>query len=421
MISGNMIQVVFATIGLGLMVINSFAESEVVDSSKRLKPVPAVTPAVPDLQPLNLASEAAGASLLHMTQDGKRINLYTASDSSSGDISDGFISLDPANQLNLPPGKHEFLLIFEGLRNINKMTARLKGEGSSLHAYIAEAPYGLDSSRWRSLSESAGTGNTSTVKLEFPLSSALCVRLSVNVPNGGKVGSLAVTGDAYADPFSGSIPAPDTWDGSQERVEYDFARSLSGGRISYVESGSELEAINIVDNDLGSSHRFDAGDEDAFFIVELAEDYPVYKASIVTTEPMRGAEIWAFSNHPANYLAGIAHSGRSGELSIAKEQLGQRRPTGRVTVPDNEDETLLTMPLSDATARYMLVRVIGRAVSEPIEVSTFSVLGRVPKGVLPDLSLGGTRGVSSKPDAVVPEIVDLEEVVDPPLVQVVSP
>lgn len=389
-----------------------------LEPSENLKPVP--SPPV-GLQPLNLASEAAGAALLLRAPDGRWVDARSSSGAMTGDVITGFITADPAQELELSAGKHEFLLKLNGLRNINRLSARLRGEGSSLRAYIADAPYGIDSSRWIRLPGPEGVGDSSTVDLDFPFNSAQCVRLSVEVPNGGRIGSLTVLGDVYVDPYAGSIPAPENWDNSQVRVEYDFARSSSGGRVSYVESGSALEAFKIVDDDLSTSHKFDVADQDAFFIVELAENYPVFSASLVTTEPLLGAEVWTFSDHPANYLAGISVSAHTGELTLAKQQIGKRKPTGRVIVPELDETTLLTMPLPDSTARYMLVRVIGREAARPIEVSMFSVLGRVPRDVLPGFSRQAYSQRPPIPEIAEPEIVEREEIIDPPLLQPVSP
>jgi len=179
------------------------------------------------------------------------------------------------------------------------------------------------------------------------------------------------------------VPSPKLWPKTSKRVDYDFARASSGGKVAYVGSGSVETAYKIVDGDIKTFFNFDKAGEDALFIVSLAETYPVYQASIATDEAIQKVEIWTLSSYPSKLFRDQnATDEDTAKLVIPSEYLASRATAGRIDVPADQDVNFLTIPLPDTTARYLLVRVVAKNPINTVKVGTFSVVGRVPTDYL---------------------------------------
>jgi hypothetical protein len=321
-------------------------------------------------------------------------------------------SNDPNALSILPMGKKDVLFQFNLLERVDRLTFRQQSAGGRVQVYAADAPYAVDSPRWRRLNDTNETGSESLVNLEFPLTSMRFLRMSFDYPAGGEVGPLFLSGDARIEKGGSPVPPPDQWPESDDRVEFDFARLSSEGRIAYVGSGIAKDAYRMVDGDPTTFFEFAAVGQDTFFIVTLPETYPVFQASITTTAAIRAIDVWTFNNSPGELFAKETDGGEAGELAIPSEYFSTHSPTGRVDAPDDEEVTALTIPLPDSTARYMLVRVVGKYSDEPVQVTMFSVLGRVPRKYF---------GLRDRPSFVPPPTSEPLNPTDPPRVNFASP
>ncbi|MEM0966347.1 MAG: hypothetical protein AAGJ81_09395 [Verrucomicrobiota bacterium] len=190
---------------------------------------------------------------------------------------------------------------------------------------------------------------------------------------------LPPEGDS-ADQLANVIPSPDLWTDTTDAVDFDFARFSSGGRVTYVGSGDGDRASGMIDGDPATSFSFVPGAQGGVFILELSSIYPVYQASIVASEPIEKVEIWFLSEAPEE-LFGV--NPENGLLSIPDDFLNVEEPSATVVVPNDKDETFLTISLPEASVRYLLVRVFGKDANKPLEVSRFSVIGQVPRDLAP--------------------------------------
>ena len=318
------------------------------------------------------------------------------------------LSPDPSASVELPDGKQDFLLEFDQLERVDRLALRQLSAGTVVRAYAGDAPYSSDSSSWRSLGGPTEASEGVPVKLSFPVNSTQFIRLSLELPDSGSVSPVFLPGIDLIEEESGRVPAPEEWPDASDRREFDFARSAAGGRVAYVGSGEAEEAPRIVDGDPTTFFKFESAGQNGLFIVELAETYPVYQASIVTAEPISSVKIWSFPAHPD------AFRDETGGLSVPQAYFSQRPPTGQVEVPEDEDRDFVKIPLPETSARYLLVRVASRNLDRPTEISLFSVLGRVPREVLP---YGRARAAAS-PDRT-PRPTPPQT--DPPRIPVASP
>ncbi len=325
------------------------------------------------------------------------------------------LGFDPAARIDLPGGTRDYLLQFSNLERVDRLALRQQAAAGVVRVYSADAPYPLASPRWQSLNGASGMGSGSFLNVFFPVQSTRFLRVSFESPEPLTLGPIFLSGDILNEDGGSVIPPPDQWTDSTDRVEFDFARLAAGGRIAYVGSGKVDDSYRMVDSDPTTFFEFDSVGRDAFFIVALAEAYPVYQASIATMEAIGSVEIWTFAGYPAEFLAEDPDGGEAGGLAIPGEFFSQRAATGRVEVPDNEEVTFLSIALPDPTARYLLVRVVGRVPDEPIRVSLFAVLGRVPREYL------GNRGDRGNRPSFAQPVVDPLQLVDPPRVRFASP
>lgn len=235
--------------------------------------------------------------------------------------------------------------------------------------------------------------------VDNPLSSASSIPegpISFDSPE-GKGASVVLYRSASVENTGEPLPPPDEWPETQDRADFDFAHLSSGGKVLYVSSNNTDKTFQMVDGAPDTFFDFGVSGGGAFFLVSLAETYPIYKASISTTKPIRRVEMWAFNSDPEEFFRSESSSSDSDVNADPSGILLRRAPTGQIDVSGDEDVTSLTISIPETTARYLLVRVVVKNSSDPIQVSLFSVFGDVPREYL-----GNRWGVDSPqpyPDA----------------------
>jgi hypothetical protein len=308
------------------------------------------------------------------TSDGKWEAPGQATESTGTDT-----TLDPDPSAEVNPGTQDFLFEFTNLEQINRLAFQQKGKGGVVRIFTADAPYPADSPRWNSVNDDVDTGSDSIVNVNFPTTSMRFMKMTVEYPEGGALDSMLVSGDTYIEDNSEMVPPPEEWPNSTERIDYDFARSAAGGKVTHVASGKAEESHNITDGDPSTFHEFDSNENGVYFNVGLAEDYPISEASIMTDQAIGSVEIWTFNTMPDDLLAEDAGDGQARGLNVSDAFISQRRPNGRIQVDVDDDVNELTIPIPDTTARYVLVKVVGKYPDQPMRVRMFSAKGRVPR------------------------------------------
>lgn len=364
--------------------------------------------------PRNFAPLTSGTLFSRGTPDGQWTPTYQPQETT--DI-DNFLNPDPTAQVDSQGGAQDYLFQFSDLKRLDRMAFQQNGTGGVIRIYAADAPYPADSPRWKSLNAESDTGSESIVDINFPLTSMRFMRVTVDYPEGGQLESMHLSGDALTEDNSEIVPPPEEWPDSTERIDFDFARSAAGGRVTHIASGEPDDAYNITDGDPTTFHQFDPNEDGAYFKVALAEDYPVYEATISTDQPIRSVHVWLFTSFPDELLAGEPDEGSNRGLNVSEGFLSQRQANGQIVVPDDEDVTRLDVPLPDASVRYVLVKVIGKYSDQPVRVRGFSIKGRVPREYF---SLPSDRSPDRRPAFDQPES-ETETDTDPPQIPVASP
>ena len=228
--------------------------------------------------------------------------------------------------------------------------------------------------------------------------------LAFNSPD-GEGDSLLLFGSPDSEATGEPIPPPEEWSETEDedRAEFDFAQGISGGRVLYVNSGDTENTFQMVDGDAETYYEFEDTEGEAFFVVSLAEAYPIYRASITAKNAISRVQMWAFDKDPEvffNSEAGVSESGSGWNVM-------RRAPTGQIEVLESETLMSLTIEIPETNARYLLVRVVAKNPSEPIEISRFRAIGSVPReylGIRNDRSLGENQSEAPEPPPDVPDI-----------------
>lgn len=364
----------------------------------------------------DLASRTTGTLLFRSTSDGA---WKPVSDASETTEVDNLQSPVPTAKVDLSPGAHNFLFAFNDVERVDRLAFRRQGGEGKVRVYAANAPYPLDSPRWQILKDAKVEADESLVDLNFPLTSTSHIRVSLDFPEGGEMSPLFLSSDMPEENGSAPVPPPEQWSDSSDYAAFDFARLASGGRITYIGSGRGEEAQRMVDRDPATFFDFGTNEGEAFFLATLSEAYPVHQASITTMEAIGGVELWALESYPRELLSDAPEGPSRGTLELTPEFLSQRAQTGKVIVPEDEEVTSLNIPLPDTTARYLLVRVIGKDPDRPVQVNLFSVVGRVPREYLGNRAARRSRSELVEPTPEPPPQKDLPRI--PPRIPIASP
>ncbi|MFO8026292.1 MAG: hypothetical protein R6U56_01340 [Opitutales bacterium] len=366
---------------------------------------------------LDLGPRAAGTLLFKGASDGEWQPATEATDAAGFGVGNLQSPVSTA-QVELPAGRHDFLLEFRDLARVDRLAFRQEGAADEVRVYAADGPYPPESPRWRMLHRATPEEGRPVVDLRFPVTSMRHFRVSLDYPAGGKIGPLHLPDNKKLANGGAAIPPPDEWPDSAEREEFDFARLTAGGRIAYIGSGRGEEAYRKLDGDPTTFFDFEGKGQDALFITALAEDYPVEQASIATMEAISRVEIWVFDSDPREILIDENENGNGNDsddsFALRSEFFSERAPAGRVVVPEDEEVTSLNIPFPESNARYLLVRVAGKDPEQPVRVSQFSVVGRVPEEYLGDRAARPSALEATEPNEPEPER-------DPPQINFASP
>lgn len=359
----------------------------------------------------DLASRTAGTRLFQGTMDGGWKPVDESMDSTGVN---NLLSVDPAAVAAFQGGEQDFLFEFADLQRVNRLALRQQGRGGAVEVFGAEAPYAPDSPRWQKLASSAAEMSSDPlVNLEFPPASMRFLRVSFDYPEGAEVGSVFLGSDVVIEDGEATISPPELWPTTADLVDFDFSRLAAGGRIAYVGSSNAVGSNHMLDGDPTTFFEFDKSEQGAFFIVRLAEAYPIHQVSISKMHAIRSFETWAFTDYPDEILKEDPNG--EGLKIISGDSLAERPPLRRVDVPESEETTFLTVPLPETTARYLLVRVVGKSADQPVRVTDFSVLGRVPREYVAPQIARASNTESSRSEA------DPSQGTDPPRIPFASP
>lgn len=174
---------------------------------------------------LDFGSKAAGTLLFKGAADGE---WQPATDAAGFGVGNLQSPLSTA-QVELPAGRHDFLLEFRDLARVDRLAFRQEGAADEVRVYAADGPYPPESPRWRMLHRATPEEGRPVVDLRFPVTSMRHFRVSLDYPAGGKIGPLHLPDNKKLANGGTAIPPPDEWPDSAEREEFDFARLTAGG------------------------------------------------------------------------------------------------------------------------------------------------------------------------------------------------
>lgn len=141
--------------------------------------------------------------------------------------------------------------------------------------------------------------------------------------------------------------------------EFNWAKLGARGRIAYVSSGSKLQAVRMIDDNLGTAFRFAGGDESPVVIVELAESQRLHRVSAVFTPEVARLDIYLLNERPKD--------------PAALEYL-----TPFASIVDPPEPGNATVDFAPSNARYVALRWIRLKTRRPFDVAQVSAFSFVP-------------------------------------------
>jgi hypothetical protein len=251
----------------------------------------------------NLARLNCGATIDLVGADG-RIVTATNKDSSANAL----LLDDNTLSYALPEGDTTFLLSFPRTSPLDRFTFVNENSSAAGEMKIAVSNYRLParSPKWNEVNSGTSFTGKRLCDLSLLGTEARFVRLSFHVTKGGSIAGLGLYGGQSLQKFAarqrGVVRVTNSAAAHrmQDMLNFNFLNLYAGARIVFVSSGTEQQAIRMIDDNIVTAFQFASADPSPTVVVELAERQRLHRVSAVYKMEKGRLDVFALENLKAN-------------------------------------------------------------------------------------------------------------------------
>ncbi len=318
-----------------------------------LQKVPPVTIEQSASYPRDVARYCLVAQVEAVPQSNPIAGLQLSSKSEHHNVTEAALLCgDPTAGYPLSNGTTTLLVSLSKIENFDSISFRNSGAKGDVLIATANAKLPADSPQWNKVIQQDLTPDV--VKIKIGPSEAKYVKLTFRVIETGRIAGLGI----YSIPAVSDGTTPRSRKMVQDKSEslalisYNLSNVHSRARALYVSSGEDLkQADNMIDEQPGTSYRFDTSDTTPAAIIDLGEVTKLRRISTIYSPAKSRVDFYVLQT-----LAGEATSTAENvpkTLRVSEKILAEVKPIGSV-VDDGTGRAAIDFPVT--RGRYVMLK-----------------------------------------------------------------